>query len=273
MAATSKSGSTEYGIICSGPPTSSDRLPLTTTATRSTALEPSMAVRSAGPSATKRCPFGIGGAPQLVSTGTTGMSRDGWLIRLGTTHAWSRRISSEKAKSKPCVEAGLDDVRGQLPVAAQLHAGQVELADLVVERPLVGRHPADDPLRHVVVEELVEVVARHDHHGVRVGPREGLLHPLRPGQQAAGVVGQLVLGTPRSSCGTRGDGWCRRARRSLPWVLRTGRWVARDRASVSRAATPGGGRRAGRRRPRGPRRPPRRACRPARPRARSPRRW
>ena len=84
-ARSSNSASIGRGANCSGPPTSSERLPLPITANRRGSSSSSSAERSARPTAWNRAADGSGGAMQLLMSGTIGRSSWGRENSSGTT--------------------------------------------------------------------------------------------------------------------------------------------------------------------------------------------
>ena len=111
-------------------------------------------------------------------------------------------------------------------MSLQHHAGQPEFALLVVVVRIVEGRFADEELRHIIVEELVEVVRTDHDQYIRVGPSkrlavgQHLAHPLvreiGPAlrRRCAGTVEEWVVGG-----GEDGDKICH------TFLLRT--WPAR----------------------------------------------
>src|SRR5437764_9487693 len=82
------------------------------------------------------------------------------------------------------IKPGTQQIRREFFVSLEEHAGQPELALLIVVVRVVEGRLADEELRHIVVEELVEVVrADHDQDirscaGQRLAVGRHLAHPL-----------------------------------------------------------------------------------------------
>src|ERR671934_1716893 len=77
-----------------------------------------------------------------------------------------------KGQVHVAIQEAVEELCRELWIARNAKRGDTELAYLVVKRPVEDLHAADQKLRHVVHEELVEMIVAHHHQGIRTGELE-----------------------------------------------------------------------------------------------------